>query len=127
MKKLLSFATFIALAMITHADISLPKETTLADKLGRGLGNIIGAPGEVIDSYLQVTQEQGPIAGITKGLLFQGGYRMITDIGHGFYDLATGPLPVGPYYSYQSWKKPANNSSLVQEYPPSIINTDYLF
>ncbi len=126
MKKLVSFATFLAFALLAHADISLPKQDTLADKLGRGLGNIIGAPGEIIDSYLEVTQEKGPIAGLTKGL-FQGTYRMGTDLGHGFYDLLTGPLPVGPYYSYQSWKQAPHNSSLVQEYPPSIINTDYLF
>ncbi len=126
MKKIVSFATFIAFAMIAHADLSMPKQDTLADKLGRGFGNIAGAPNEIIDSILSVTQEQGPIAGYTKGVL-QGSYRMVTDIGHGFFDVLTGPLPVGPYYSYQSWKQAPHNSSLVQEYPPSMINVDYLF
>ena len=126
MKKLVSFATFIAFAVIAHADISLPKHDTLADKLGRGFANVAGAPNEILDSILSVTQEEGTMAGYSKGVV-QGVYRGITDIGHGIFDLATGPIPVGPYFSYQSWKRSPNDSSVVQTYPPAMINVDYLF
>lgn len=124
MKKMLLALVLAALTWTAQADISLPKEDTLYDKLGRGFGNIIGAPNNILDSYFTTAESEGAMAGVGKGLT-QGLSRTIMDIGNGVFELATAPLPVGPYFTYQSWKKSPWNSSVVNEYPPDQFVTPY--
>lgn len=124
MKKLIVAFTFIAMTWVAQADISLPKQDTFYDKAGRGLGNIIGAVNNITDSYFSTAESEGPIAAVGKGVV-QGASRMAMDIAYGTFELATAPFPIGPYFTYQSWKQHPWNSSIVQEYPPSDIVTPY--
>ncbi|MES2307753.1 MAG: exosortase system-associated protein, TIGR04073 family [Verrucomicrobiota bacterium] len=126
MKKFIAVAIFTAFTWVAQADISLPVQKTIYDKIGRGVANVVAAPVEIVDSICEVTEAEGPIAGWTKGPT-QGVARTFMDVGLGFFDLLTAPLPVGPYFTYQTWKQHPYNSTIVQDYPPSDFLACYRF
>jgi putative exosortase-associated protein (TIGR04073 family) len=126
MKKLIAIAIFTAFTWVAQADISLPQQQTMYDKVGRGFGNMLAAPVNIVDSISEVTANEGPLAGWTKGTV-QGVSRTFMDFGHGVFEVVTGPVPVGPYFSYQTWKQHPYNKTSVNEYPPSDLLDCYRF
>jgi putative exosortase-associated protein (TIGR04073 family) len=126
MRSLIISTVVLALTIFSaRADISLPKQDTLYDKLGRGFSNIAHSPGELADSYYTTLQQDGPTVAASKGVV-QGTGRMLSDIGLGVLDIITGPLPIGPGTSYRSLKSPPHGSMVVVEYPPAdLINNWY--
>ena len=126
----LSLGTLALLGLLTvstaslRADISMPKKETLYDKVGRGLANIALAPTEILDSMFVTNELEGPTVAWSKGLV-QGTGRAVSDIGLGVVDVVTGPVPVGPGFSYRTLKQPPAGSMIVDPYPPGDLVNFY--
>jgi putative exosortase-associated protein (TIGR04073 family) len=107
---------FLAFAMVqvSLADISMPKKPNVYDKLGRGIANIVAAPAEILDSTYNMTLDEGPTIGMTKGFV-QGTSRMVMDVFVGAFETATFFIPTRPI------KQPAYDSGQVNVYPPADL------
>ncbi|NJK91174.1 MAG: exosortase system-associated protein, TIGR04073 family [Blastochloris sp.] len=108
------FALTLVLAPLAQADLTMPKKSNFYDKLGRGLANIVLAPAHVLDSTYELTMNEGPTIGATKGFV-QGTSRMIMDMFVGIAEVVTSPIPS------ESYKSPAYDSGLVEPYPPADL------
>jgi hypothetical protein len=67
---------------------------------------------------------EGNTTAFCKGFLVQGVSRMVMDMGHGLYDIATAPFP-NPDGSYRSMKCPPYDSMVVNAYPPADLKNWY--
>ncbi len=124
MKKLTIALFALIVGTSLHADISMPKKDNFYDKFGRGVANIATAPTEILDSIYYYNETEGGTVGFCKGIT-QGVSRTLMDIGHGTFDIVTAPLPVGPYFSYRTWKSRPWNSMVVNDYPPGDLTNWY--
>ncbi len=121
---ILSAVVLASMILSARADISLPKKDTFYDKFGRGFSNVAQAPTEIMDSFYMSLQEEGPTYACSKGFV-QGIGRAVSDIALGTFDLVTAPLPIGPDWSYRTWKQPPHGMMVVNEYPPADLVTDW--
>lgn len=76
--------------------ISKEKNTAIR-KLGRGVANILTFPLEVPHQISDVSNIEGPTAGLTYGL-FKGIVMMVVRLGSGLYETVTFMAPVPPDY-----------------------------
>jgi len=126
MKRLLALALLIAATSLTvRADISMPVRDSFYDKLGRGLANITMAPTELLDSQYGMIDTEGNTVAFFKGFLVQGCSRMVMDIGHGVFEVASAPFPTQDFESYRSQKLPPYDSMVVNAYPPADLKNLY--
>lgn len=66
-------------------------------KLGRGLCNAVTFPLEVPEQMKRVSDAEGPMAGLTYGIL-KGAFMMCVRAVVGVYETATFPLPIPQDY-----------------------------
>ena len=125
MKRILALALLMAVpAVMVHADISMPVKDSFYDKLGRGLADITMSPAELLDSQYSMIETEGNTVAFFKGFMVQGTSRMIMDIGHGVFEVATSPFPTNNG-SYRSQKMPPYDSMVVNAYPPADLTNWY--
>ncbi len=125
MKRILALALLlVAPQLMVHADISMPVRDSFYDKLGRGLADIVVSPSEMLDSQFSMIDTEGNTVAFTKGFLVQGVSRMVMDIGHGIFEVATSPFPTNDG-SYRSQKLPPYDSMVVNDYPPADLKNWY--
>jgi putative exosortase-associated protein (TIGR04073 family) len=110
--------------ILARADISMPVRDTFYDKLGRGLADLVFSPSELLDSQYSMIDTEGNTVAFTKGFLVQGVSRMIMDMGHGVFEIATSPFPTNAG-SYESSKLPPYDSMVVNDYPPADLKNWY--
>jgi putative exosortase-associated protein (TIGR04073 family) len=84
-------AAMVLMTAATYADDAV-------EKLGRGTANVITSPCEMSQQMGRVTEEKGPIAGLTWGT-FQGAVSMVQRAAVGAFEMATFPLPIPKNYS----------------------------
>ncbi len=60
-------------------------------KLGRGVANVVTAPGEIVRMVEIIGQRDGYLAGISAGL-FQGFWRTLLRAGAGVYEVVSFPI-----------------------------------
>lgn len=126
MKRILALALLLAApSLIARADISMPVRDSFYDKLGRGLANITTAPTEMAVSHYDMIETEGDTTAFFKGFLVQGVSRMVTDIGHGIFEVVTSPFPTQDNWSYRSMKTPPYDSMVVNDYPPADLTHWY--
>ena len=126
MKRILALAILlVAPQILAQADISMPVRDSFLDKLGRGIADIAFSPSEMLDSQYGMLDTEGATTAFCKGLLVQGTSRMIMDIGHGVFEIATSPFPTQNFHSYRSQKLPPYDSMVVNAYPPSDLKNWY--
>jgi len=97
-------------AGIALADIQAPPASEYGPtrKLGRGVGNLIFAPTEIIDSIFAINYSDGNEAAWSFGLV-RGVDRMISRMKYGVYEISTFRLPTyrdsyrPPYKSDIPW------------------------
>ena len=97
-------------AGIALADIQAPPASEYGPtrKLGRGLGNVLFAPTEVLDSVFATNYSDGNQAAWSYGLV-RGVGRMLSRVGYGVYEVATFHCPTyrdsyrPPYKSDIPW------------------------
>jgi putative exosortase-associated protein (TIGR04073 family) len=111
-----------ALPFAARADISMPVKDSFYDKLGRGLADVITAPAEILDSQYGMLDTEGPTVAFFKGAVVQGVSRMVMDMGHGVFEIATSPFPTP---DYESLKDTPYDSMVVNDYPPADLNNWY--
>jgi len=121
---LVAIVLTMAFAAFARADISMPKQDTFYDKLGRGLANIVLAPTEIFDSIYTLNELEGPTVAWSKGLV-QGTSRAVQDIGIGTFETITSPVPTGPGMTYETNKQRPYDSMVVNEYPPGDLKNFY--
>jgi putative exosortase-associated protein (TIGR04073 family) len=121
---LIAIVLTIAFAAYSRADISMPKQDSFYDKMGRGLANIALAPSELFDSIYTLNELEGPTVAWSKGLA-QGTSRAVMDIGIGVAETVTAPAPIGPGFTYQTLKMRPYDSMVVNEYPPGDLKNFY--
>ena len=123
MKRLLAFALLTAaLTLTVRADISMPVKDSFYDKMGRGLADIVSSPSEMLDSQYGMLETEGDNVAFFKGFLAQGVSRMIMDMGHGVFEVATSPFPTP---DYESLKCPPYDSMVINDYPPADLKNWY--
>jgi putative exosortase-associated protein (TIGR04073 family) len=126
MKRILALAILlVAPQIMAHADISMPVRDTFYDKLGRGIADIAFSPAEMLDSQYGMLDTEGDTTAFCKGLVVQGGSRMIMDIGMGVFEIVTSPFPTQNFHSYRSQKLPPYDSMVVNAYPPADLKNWY--
>src|SRR5471030_2238213 len=100
MKRLLALVILtLGLSISARADISMPIQDSFYDKLGRGLANIVTSPSELLDSQYGMIDTEGNTVAFFKGFVVQGTSRMVMDIAHGVFEIATAPFPTPDYQS----------------------------
>lgn len=117
-----TISTILGLFLITSlasADIHMPVEQTVYDKLGRGVANIVFAMDEIPDSWYNVTQAEGSSEGATKGVV-QGFSRMLMDMGLGAFEVVTFPI-----VTEKPLKAPAYDTTQDNVYPPTLLDNWY--
>ena len=125
MKRILFVALLLAAPQIlARADISMPVRDTFYDKLGRGIADLVFSPSELLDSQYSMIDTEGNTVAFTKGFLVQGVSRMVMDMGHGIFEIATAPFPTNGG-SYESSKLPPYDSMVVNDYPPADLKNWY--
>lgn len=124
MKAIVLTVALLATISLARADISLPKKDNFYDKAGRGFANIVYAPAEFFDSTYSLLQTDGPTVAFSKGIV-QGAGRTLSDIALGMFDVATAPLPIGPGFTYETYKSAPWDSMVVNEYPPADLKHWY--
>jgi putative exosortase-associated protein (TIGR04073 family) len=125
MKRILVLAlVLVAPQIMARADISMPVRDSFYDKLGRGLADIVVSPSELLDSQYSMIDTEGNTVAFTKGFLVQGVSRMVMDIGHGVFEIATSPFPTNNG-SYRSQKDAPYDSMVVNDYPPADLKNWY--
>ena len=125
MKRIFALALLLAATpLAAHADISMPVKDSFYDKLGRGLADILVSPSEMLDSQYTMIDTEGNTVAFFKGFLVQGVSRMVMDIGHGVFEVATSPFPTNNG-SYRSQKLPPYDSMVVNDYPPGDLSNWY--
>ena len=102
----------------------MPVRDTFYDKLGRGLADLVLSPSELLDSQYSMIDTEGNTVAFTKGFLVQGVSRMVMDMGHGVFEIATSPFPTNGG-SYESSKLPPYDSMVVNDYPPADLKNWY--
>jgi putative exosortase-associated protein (TIGR04073 family) len=123
MKRLLTLALLAAAFTLTaRADISMPVKDSFYDKMGRGLADIFVSPAEMLDSQYGMIDTEGDTKAFFKGFIAQGMSRMVMDIGHGIFEVATSPFPTP---DYRSLKDAPYDSMVVNDYPPADLNNWY--
>ena len=123
MKRLLPLALLTAaLTLTVRADISMPVKDSFYDKMGRGLADIVSSPAEMLDSQYGMLETEGANVAFFKGFLAQGVSRMIMDMGHGVFEIATSPFPTP---DYQSLKCPPYDSMVINDYPQADLKNWY--
>ena len=126
MKRILALAILlVAPQIMAHADISMPVRDSFYDKLGRGIADVFFSPSEMLDSQYGMIDTEGNTTAFCKGLIVQGTSRMIMDIGHGLFEIATSPFPTQDFHSYRSQKLPPYDSMVVNAYPPADLKNWY--
>lgn len=118
MKSIYLTLAFILVAAASHADIQMPKKPTFYDRAGQGLANLVLAPIEILDSMWQLTMDEGPTVGFSKGFV-QGTSRMAMNVFVGAFELVTSPFPIAPI------KQPAFGKDTVQYYPPADLYDNF--
>lgn len=114
MRILSVFCVLIFSASMVQADLAMPKRPNFYDKMGQGLANIVLSPAHILDSTYELTQEEGPTVGMSKGLV-QGTSRMIMDIVIGVAEVVSSP------FGGKSLKSPAYDNLQVEPYPPADL------
>ena len=89
---LIGFIFLLLLAISTPAYCQSPMK-----KLGRGLCNIVTFPLEVPEQIQRVNNQDGPMAGLTYGILKGIGMMGVRAM-VGVYELATFPIPLPKDY-----------------------------
>ena len=126
MKRLLALALLIAATSLTvRADISMPVRDSFYDKMGRGIADLAFSPSELLDSQYGMIDTEGNTTAFCKGFLVQGISRMVMDMGHGVFEVATSPFPTQDFCSYRSQKLPPYDSMVVNGYPPADLKYWY--
>ncbi len=100
----------------------MPVKDSFYDKLGRGLSDIVVSPSEMLDSQYGMIDTEGANVAFFKGFLVQGVSRMIMDMGHGVFEIATSPFPTP---DYESLKAAPYDSMVVNDYPPADLKNWY--
>jgi putative exosortase-associated protein (TIGR04073 family) len=124
MKRFLVLALLLAAPLFARADISMPIRDSFYDKLGRGIADLVFSPSELLDSQYTLIDTDGNTVAFCKGFLVQGVSRMVMDMGHGVFEIATSPFPTNGG-SYMSMKAPPYDSMVVNDYPPGDLNNWY--
>src|ERR1700733_3114563 len=125
MKRILALALLLAVpSLMAHADISMPVKDSFYDKMGRGLSDLFLSPSELLDSQYSMIDTEGNTVAFTKGFIVQGISRMLMDMGHGVFEIATSPFPTNDG-SYRSQKLPPYDSMVVNCYPPADLKYWY--
>ena len=122
MKAAASLLAAAAVAATALADIQQPPGSDYGPtrKLGRGLGNVLFGPTEVLDSMARVNYAEGNSAAWSYGLI-RGIGRSFARLGYGVYEIVTFPSPTvrgsyrPPYRSDIPWI-----NSGYQEFPPEL-------
>lgn len=103
------FLTGLFFAPVAHAE--LIEDYSAADKLGRGLLNIVSSPIEVARTINVQSNVKGPAYGWTGGLV-EGLGRFVVRLGTGAIDVVTFPFDfpdddkaplIRPEYPWQKW------------------------
>ena len=102
---------------LAHADLSMPKKRNFYDQAGEGLANIIHAPSEILDSTYELSMNEGPTVGYTKGVV-QGVSRTVMDIFVGVAQVVTSPFA---QVIDSEMKLPAYDSQQAEAYPPADL------
>ena len=104
------------------ADIQAPPQSDDGPtrKLGRGLGNILYGPTELIDSMSDVNASEGNSAAFSYGLV-RGLGRSFARLGYGVFETLTFPFPT----NHGTYKPPYGNNiqwlnSGYSEFPPEL-------
>ncbi|GAB4241944.1 MAG: hypothetical protein OHK005_05510 [Candidatus Methylacidiphilales bacterium] len=118
MKSIFLTFVFVLVAAVSQADIQMPKKPTFYDRAGQGLANIVLAPIEILDSMWQLTMDEGPTVGFTKGFV-QGTSRMAMDVFVGAFELVTSPFPIAPI------KQPGYDTGTIRYYPPADLYENF--
>jgi putative exosortase-associated protein (TIGR04073 family) len=111
-----------AVAATAFADIQQPPGSDYGPtrKLGRGLGNVLFGPTELLDSMAAVNYDDGNSAAWSYGVV-RGIGRSFARLGYGVYEIVTFPFPTvrgsyrPPYRSDIPWI-----NSGYQEFPPEL-------
>jgi putative exosortase-associated protein (TIGR04073 family) len=122
MKAAASLFAAAAVAATALADIQQPPGSDYGPtrKLGRGLGNVLFGPTELLDSMTAVNYEEGNSAAWSYGVV-RGIGRSFARLGYGIYEIVTFPIPTArgsyrpPYRSDIPWIR-----SGYQEFPPEL-------
>jgi putative exosortase-associated protein (TIGR04073 family) len=122
MKAAASLFAAAAVAATALADIQQPPGSDYGPtrKLGRGLGNVLFGPTELLDSMTAVNYEEGNSAAWSYGVV-RGIGRSFARLGYGIYEIVTFPIPTvrgsyrPPYRSDIPWIR-----SGYQEFPPEL-------
>jgi putative exosortase-associated protein (TIGR04073 family) len=124
MKRLLALVILtLGLSISARADISMPIQDSFYDKLGRGLANIVTSPSELLDSQYGMIDTEGNTVAFFKGFVVQGTSRMVMDIAHGVFEIATAPFPTPDYQSLKL--APYDQPMVINDYPPGDLNNWY--
>lgn len=122
MKAAVLLIAALAIASTSFADIQQPPASDYGPtrKLGRGLGNVLFGPTELLDSIFMVNYDEGNSAAWSYGLV-RGIGRSFARLGYGIYDMATFPCPTvrGSYYPPYRSDIPWINSGYA-EFPPEL-------
>lgn len=108
----------LLLPSLAWADLRLPKNPTVFEKLGRGIANGTLAVSEVFDSVYVGIDEKGGTYGYTVGLA-QGISRLFMDTGVGAIEVGTFFIPT------KSMKMPAHDTGQVEPMPPADLENWY--
>ena len=123
MKRLLALALLtVGCVLSARADISMPIKDSFYDKLGRGLGDLLVSPSELLDSQYGMIDTEGNTVAFFKGFVVQGMSRMVMDMGHGVFEIVTSPFPTP---DYESLKSPPYDSAVINDYPPGDLKNWY--
>lgn len=118
MKTLACTLSLLMVATLGSADIRMPQKPNFYDRAGQGLANIAFAPLEILDSWFQLTMDEGPTVGFSKGLV-QGVSRMSMNVFVGAFELVTSPFPIHPI------KQPAYDTGQIRAYPPADLYDNF--
>lgn len=122
MKILFAAAAMLLAAGIAFADIQAPPASDQGPtrKLGRGLGNILFGPAEILDSMAAVNYDEGNSAAFSYGLV-RGVGRAFARLGYGIYEVLLFPFPTqkGTYAQPYRSDIPWINSGYA-EFPPEL-------
>jgi putative exosortase-associated protein (TIGR04073 family) len=122
MKAAVALLAAVAVTATAFADIQQPPASDYGPtrKLGRGLGNILWGPSEILDSMAAVNYDEGNSAAFSYGIV-RGVGRTFARLGYGIYEVATFPIPTvrGSYRPPYRSDIPWINSGYT-EFPPEL-------
>lgn len=122
MKAAAALLAAVAITATAFADIQQPPASDYGPtrKLGRGLGNILYGPSEILDSMAAVNFDDGNSAAWSYGIV-RGVGRTFARLGYGIFEVATFPAPIvrGSYRPPYRSDIPWINSGYA-EFPPEL-------